>query len=315
MKKIIKFVGSVVDPGNSLYSHFDIYGGNILATNGKLIISHPVPLDIDCRPNGKDLIRSINNCSDDVSITLKEDKLTLRSGRYRSSIACLPDKGRRFIPERGNVCSINHDKFIAALDKAARFMPANHPELYGVQLKGNYVYSTNSFVAIKVETGSEFQPFVIPGETVKFLINCKKVINSVDYNGRMATFYFAEGGWVSSSIMTSQFPDIDKMLGGVDKSTRPYLVTAEIKEGIKKLTSSKPDIMALSMDKGIMCIGEGNSKVEYDIGLKDYPFFMVDSRYFSAICDIADGLYLGAYPKPIFFEGNGVQGAFAPINI
>lgn len=207
----------------SQYDHYVFYNKAISTFNGRIFISHPVELDLDCSVVADDLLNIIKTVDDEeVKLTLKDGKLYIKSEDVSAELSTdvYEDKVVQTIKTL-DVASFNWKKngkevskdFIEGLNDCRFSVSKDASCQYNsncIHIVDNAVESTDRFRATEYLMEDSMEEMLIPSSSVNALISFDP------------TLYIKDQGWVhfrdedgvifSVAIVEGVFPDVALML-------------------------------------------------------------------------------------------------------
>lgn len=222
----LKFVkGSVArkDPVPAL-THFSIKDGVIRGFNGVICMAAPIPLALDCQPKAIPFTKAIEICeglpeAPSFSMTAA-GKLTIRSGKFKVHIECIPDvfpqnepDGQRIELQPGLIAAFKALAPMIAED-------ASRPWARGILLRDGSAFATNNVVIGEYWVGYRM-PFDmnIPEECIKEVLRVKQDPIAVSATERSITFHFEDDRWIKSQLLTTDWPNVAPVLNRPSNAT------------------------------------------------------------------------------------------------
>lgn len=232
MLDVLKFVkGSVAkkDPIPAL-THFSIKNGVIRGFNGIICMAAPIALSLDCQPKAIPFTKAIEICEGidappAFSMT-KAGKLTIAASKFKVHIECIQDDFPPIEPEGQRVEL--QPGLMAAFKTLAPMIAedASRPWARGILLRDGSAFATNNVVIGQYWVGVNL-PFDmnIPEECIKELLRVKMDPAAVSATARSVTFHYADGRWIKSQLLTTDWPNVSPVL---DKPSSPAPVPPDL---------------------------------------------------------------------------------------
>ena len=235
----LKFVkGSVArkDPIPAL-THFSIKNGEIRGFNGVICMGAPVALDIDCQPKAIPFIKAVEICeglesTPGLSLTAA-GRLTIKSGKFKVHIDCSPDAFPDVKPEG--------DRIEVAPGLLAAFRAlgpmiaedASRPWARGILLRDGSAFATNNVVIGQYWIGANLGfDMNIPDECIKEILRVKQEPVGISATPRSITFHFADGRWIKSQLLTTDWPNVSPVL---DRPSSPAPIPSDFFSNLTRL--------------------------------------------------------------------------------
>lgn len=220
--KFIKGGVSKKDPVPVL-THFSIKDGVIRGYNGVICMAAPIALDLNCQPKAQPFTKAIEICEglpDAPSFAMTAaGRLTVRSGKFKVHIESSPDEFPDLKPE-GELVEVQPG-LLAAFKTLAPMIAEDASRAWarGILLRNGSAFATNNIVIGEYWTGYQM-PFDmnVPDECIREIIRVKQDPVSVQATSRSITFHFANGSWIKSQLLTTDWPNVSPVL---DRPSEP----------------------------------------------------------------------------------------------
>lgn len=317
MLQQLKFVKGAVATKDFVpaLNHFHIADGYVTGYNGKIALCTPIPLDITATPRADAFIKAITTCEEEVVLSMtKAGRLAIHSGNFKANIECTTepfpkvDRIGEFVENNGNL-----------LDAFRKLLPftgedASRPWAQGVLLRGQSAFATNNIILAEFWLGYQFPYEVnIPKFTVNEILRIDEEPRGMQISESSITFYYDGGRWLHSTLFSTQWPDLAKVLSLPSNATPVPRGFFDAVRNLKPFTTDKlgklhmwAEGMATVPQEAAMA-GEGAS-----VALA-LPSVAPDSVYSAEqlllLEPVATRLDLTRYPQPSAWFGDGVRGA------
>lgn len=297
------------------FEYFQIYQEKVQATDGVMLISTTLPVDVGftCAIPGEpflNLLRSLD--IEDIELTYKNDSVVVRSDRVEGTFTVIPAANIREVCLHGSAVPSNILSSLVsglAFCKFSVSKDATSGPIQGVKVKGTQLFSTDRFRIANWKLSEEV-PFEcsIP---LKFV----NVIEKIQPAGISQVYYAEEkdelivmlqdGTYISTSVLQGEYPDLEqyfpgsedefmlfrfaenlpvllerhiKFLSGVDAMDRAVFI--EYKEGKCILTSRNKELGVLVEEFEVSKI-KGSVKFRVNpMLLRDVASLCSDFKYF-----------------------------------
>lgn len=213
MLDVLKFVQGAVSRKDFVpeLTHFRIRDGRITGYNGKLSVSSPISLDIDCCPKAVPFVRAIEACVDTAQLHMTPNgKLAIRSGKFRTHVDTIGEAFMGVEPEGTYVPS--GGELLPALRLLYEFTAedASRPWAAGVLLDGHSAFATNNIVLVEYWLGGYHFPFRInlPRHALKEIIRVGEEPTGLMVNAHNAAFMYEGGRWLRTQLNAIEWPDL-----------------------------------------------------------------------------------------------------------
>lgn len=267
MLEVLNFVKGAVGKKDLVpaLTHFHIADGRISGFNGKISISSPIDLDIDCCPKADAFVRAIAACEGAAQLHLTATgRLAVRSGKFRAHVDTVPHDGFPLVePEGVFVPNLEEGagKLLPAFKVLHDFIgeDASRPWATGVLLDGCSAFATNNVIAAEKWLGYHF-PFrvAIPRYAVKEILRIGEEPISIQLTALNATFHYSNDRWLRTQLVSADWPDIRKLMdmhamgGGFDISDEFWAALETIKPFVDETahTYLSPNSVSTATEEG-----------------------------------------------------------------
>lgn len=297
-------------------THFAIENGTVRGYNGMLALCSPIALDIECKPQAEPLIKAISNCNEVIQITLTPTgKLSLKSGKFKAMINCLPGDTPHVMPE-GEEIELDGKSLISAMKTIIPFVgdDASRPWSNGILFANDSAYATNNVVMIEYWTGvTVSRPINIPRAAIKELIRIGEAPTHAQLGATSMTFHYEGGKWLRTQLLETDWPDFKRILDkeGVAQEKMNYAIF----DGLKVVKPFVDKFGRVIFSQGKLSTHDEDSEgASYE--LEDFPFEGVYNIEMLNLLDgVAHTIDFAAYPAPCIFYGDRLRGAIIGMRI
>lgn len=310
----LKFVKGAVSKKDLVpaLTHFLIRDGRITGYNGKISITSPIALDVDCCPKADKLVKAIEQCSDTVQMQLTPTgKLSVRSGKFKALVECVPEDMFPAVRPEG-VTVVTDGNLLPALKALYGFTSedASRPWAAGVLLDGVSAYATNNVIMAECWLGYHF-PFRvnIPRYAVKEIIRINEEPTHIQLTSTSATFHYSDERWLRTQLVSNEWPDTESLFSRIPQM--PGMVP-EVPEGLfEALDALAPFTDEASrvffLNGRIATAQEEGTEFEV-AGLPDYGAY--NHKMFCLLEGIATRMGFEVWPAPVPWFGPSMRGLF-----
>lgn len=323
MLDALKFVQGAVSKKDyvPILTHFQINAGRVTGFDGKMCLSAPIALDIDCCPHALTFVKAIEACSETVQLNMTSSgRLSVRSGKFRAHIMCgdataYPES----LPE-GERVNIDDIDLLGTLKTLYQFTAedASRPWAAGILLDGPYACATNNVIAAQVWLKAYFPYRVcVPRFAIAELLRIGEEPVSVQLTGNSITFHYSDARWLRTQLNAHEWPDIGKMLDDLhDPRASMYELGSEFFEALESLRPFLgPYNQIFITDEGVSTAQEEGASVD----LKNYPRCSFNARMLALLEGTVDKVNLDAFaagrPCAFFADAKNLRGAIAGMRI
>ena len=312
MLEVLKFVKGAVGKKDYVpaLTHFQIADGRITGFNGKISLSSPIALDLECCPKAIPFVKAIEACTDTAQLHLTPSgKLSVRSGRFRAHVDTVEvDVFPEVLPEGEFVELDGH--LLPALRKILDIIgeDASRPWATGILLDGNSAFATNNVILAEHWLGYHF-PYrvVLPKSTVKEMIRIGEEPVRMQLTAMSVTFHYEGDKWLRSNLISEQWPDVRELLEAhcADPKSLPK-VEDTFWEGLETIAPFLDDSFRvyLSEDSVRTSMEEGAHVEQCGEGLSG----IYNHKMLGLLRGLADRIGFAAYPERVSWYGENVRG-------
>jgi len=205
-------------PTAEILKNFCFRGATVSAFDGELGVVTGWPLLQDfCVPAAR-FFRVVDGLGEDPDLEVKDDKLFITAGGYRTQIATssnasypelIPQDLKPFLPESAEGVMAAAAQTIFSSDHKGE------EKFAGVGFRGNYVYSTDGDRLTRVPISHEVsEETVVPGKAVRQMARFGEPTEFSISKGAMVTFFVETKTAVIAPLLAQRFPfqHIDDLL-------------------------------------------------------------------------------------------------------
>lgn len=192
--------------GEPYQKHVLLHAGFAVVTDGLVSAGHPIGLELDAGPSVARLGAALAQCDDGASLTVMDGQLSVRSGRFRAVIECLPWDGfHPVLPD--SQCGTASGALIEALVIAGTIDDDGRPVTASVSLGANTVLSTDGKILFEVWHGIDMPPnLAVPKAFIAMLGKVSKKLIGFGFTPRSFTLHFEGGAWLKTQLYAEPWP-------------------------------------------------------------------------------------------------------------
>lgn len=296
-------------------THYRVKDKIMMATNGRLVASHPTNIEGEFLVPGKELEAIYNRLADEPTVKMDNGKVQLRSGRFSGSLETLPSDewNEPVVPEikwkpfPRDLLPIFHDLRGFVSENAI------HRWSLGVALENGWCYASNNIVLAGAPcpsvTGIEL---IIPVWVVDFLLGRQPGLSHWAWNDHFLAFKWGSGASVRSSLIDDKFPG---KAGDMIRNTPEVMsqrVTVPYKTAVSRIAELSEDIVAIYADKvegrsERSVVTEGLTSVVPAGGERS----LWSAEHLLSIMAVATAWSPSLWPQPVPFRGERIRGYIA----
>lgn len=289
-------------------THFRIKDGTVMGHNGGLTLSAPIDLDLDVVPKAVSFVKAIQTCTETISLGLTAaGRLSVRSGKFRAYVECLPDGFPDITPEGETVA------FKPGIVKALKLLEpfigedASRPWARGVLFRGQSAFATNNVILVEHWLGYDFPRQInIPQKAIAEMIRIGDDPTHMQVAENSVTFFYEGDRWLKTQLYSLDWPDLGKVLS---RPANPIEPPVGLWDAVESLAPFTDKLRRVFLSEGVVTTvqteGDGAS---IDVpALKTRGIYNVD--YLLEVAKVAQVIDLAGYPGPAMFFGEGIRGA------
>lgn len=302
----LKFAQGAVSKKNfvAALTHFQIRDGRITGYNGKMSLSAPIDLDLDCCPKAETFVKAIAACEERVALSVASNgKLAIRSGKFRAHIECLPPELFPGQTPQG-LHTVATGALLPALQTLYEFSAddASRPWAAGVLLDGKCFYATNNVIFAQYWTGNHFPYRVnIPRTTVKEILRIGEEPVALQVTAHSITFHYENERWLTSQLISEEWPDTIGLMNKMQpRSEAHYTFTEEFWAGAETLAPFVGELGRLYLDANGMHTETSDGM---SVELEGLPMAVVNHEMLMKLRTTAECIDASAYPAPMTWHG------------
>lgn len=312
MLKELKFVQGSIAKKDFLpaLTHFKIQDGRVRGFNGVIALSSPIQLDIDCLPKADQLIRAIQQCDETVQILMTTaGRLSIRSGKFKAFVECIEKTDTPHVEPTGEMFDLNGKALVDALEAVSPFIgdDASRPWSNGVLLRGASAFATNNVVLVEYWFGTQL-PFecCIPRAAVKEILRIGEPPTHGQIDQNSITFHYADSRWIRTQLLSTEWPDLAKVLDQPNEATK---LEPDLFRALEKIKPFADKIGRVYFQSGIISTHEDtNEGANVEVfGVRAGPVFNIEML--ALLESVAERIDFNCYPKPCAFYGGRLRGA------
>jgi DNA polymerase III sliding clamp (beta) subunit (PCNA family) len=311
MLDVLKFVKGAVSKKDFVpaLTHFRIADGRVTGYNGKLCLSAPIALDVDCCPKALPFVKAIEACDETAQLHVTPTgKLSIRSGKFRAHVETLDVDVFPDVRPEGLPVDID-GKLLPALRTMYDFISedASRPWSVGLLMNGDSVFATNNVIVAEMWLGYHFPYRVnVPRYAIKEMIRIGEEPVGLQLSATSMTVHYSEGRWMRAQLIDVDWPNAADLLDS--KSTgvaHPF--PAGFFEALEKLAPfvDEANRVYLLGDRVSTAQEEGSS---VDVAGLPAAAALFNHAMLSLLHGTAHSIDFTAYPAPVPWYGDNVRG-------
>lgn len=294
-------------------THFQIRNGRVTGFNGKISLSAPIALDIDCQPKADTFVNAVEACTETAQLSLTASgKLSIRSGRFRAHVDILKEDSFPEVLPEGQRIDLHWDP-LAAMKLLYDFTAedASRPWAAGLLLDGTYIYATNNVILVQHAIG-DFFPFRIniPRYTIKEMLRIGETPIAMQVSHGSVTFHYEGNRWLRSQQNSLDWPDTEALFRAAEIPSW-HESMLEVPEALFEALDTLAPFVQPS---GKLWIGSGRVATAEQDGASidlDLPECSFNHKMLLSLRGVAKKMAFASWPKPVMFYGDKLRGMIA----
>lgn len=221
------------DDGSVLEQHVLLKNNWAIAQNGIIGIGEPILEDLIAAPNGLLLREALAKCGVSFSLTQLPHNLSLKAGKFKALIPCLPPEDIQTAFPDPPIAKIDNRLKISLEAVAPLALDEQSVVTASVLIDKGTVTATDRKVIIQHWHGIDLPPeLALPKSLINPLIKNSKNLAAFGFSPSSCTFHFEDNSWLKSQYFAEKWPDISKIL---DKKTNAHNLPEDFYEAISAL--------------------------------------------------------------------------------
>lgn len=312
-----KLLVSLKNMSNVLKAEGHIYETHVLlannwatAHNGVIGVGEPISEDLYACPNAFMLRDALSKCGEGFSITQLDYKLSIKSGKFKALVPCIPPEN---LP-----CSFP-DASIAQIDNRLRDAIAvvspiteneNSVVTASILIYNGSVTATDRKLILQAWHGISLPTLALPKAIIGPLVKNTKTLNGFGFSNSSCTVHYDDKSWLKSQFFAEQWPNVDDIL---NKKTNLWDLPEGFYEAVKALEPFSED-GNVYFDNNVMRSHPSEDKgASYEVyGLPRGPIHNIKQlKIVEPYMKKVDFLVPHHNSKMMFFQSDKVRGAIA----
>lgn len=302
--------------------HLLIKDQKVVAYDGLLSMSSPIPIDLHVKPHAKDMMLAVKACESSkepiaMSVT-KAGRLSLKAGKFKAFIGCLTNESEMTRPTpKGRMVDVSAELF-DAIRMLAPFMStdATRPWAQGILISTNTCLVTNNVILIERWHGASFpQEVIIPAPAVEELLRIGEAPTHMQISDNSATFHFEGERYMMTALMEGAWPT-ERVQARLSQPAAPVAIPDGFFDALETLRPFvDPDRKYVYLTPEKITThnsGEDGAEVELATGEGTQMFTL---PYLQSLDGVASKIDFQLWPDPCLFYGPKLRGVIIGVQI
>ncbi len=313
MLSSLKFVQGAIGKKDLVpaLTHFHIANGRVSGYNGRIAISAPIPLDIDCCPQAIPFVKAVEACQETVQLHLTASaKLSVRSGAFKAHVATIEGAVYPEVLPEGDFVEIDGN-LMPALRALFDFSSddASKPWSNGILFDGESAFATNNIILAEHWLGYHFPYRVnVPRFALKEMLRINEEPVRLQIAANSITFHYEGERWLRSQLINMEWPPVAPLFARIPSPMDVPLVPEGMWAALEVLAPFVDEMSRVyaAGDRFATALEEGAS-----VELQGAPAEGIyNHKMLSSLEHIATRIGFEHYPAPLPFYGEAVRGLF-----
>jgi hypothetical protein len=289
--------------------HFHISAGRVRGFNGTMALSSPIPFDLECKPNGEQLIKAVGNCEDTIQLSLtKAGRLSVKSGVFKAFVDCIESDNQHVEPE-GEIVHFDGETVFNGLKMLCPFIgsDASRPWANGILIKDNAMFATNNVMLVEYWLPTGFPLAVnLPRSAVREMLRIGEPPLFAQVAEQSVTFHYEGDRWLRTQLYSTAWPDLSKILS---KPSAQQPINEQLFIALDAIKAFKDKMGTVYFyDNEIRTHEDELEGAGFAIeGFNTQGKYNFDMLYL--LKDVATTVDWSGYPSPCMFQGENLRGA------
>lgn len=314
MLDALKFVNRATDEKSVIraLTHICVHDGKLQGADSKIALETECPelAGFSFTAPAEKFVKAVTGCNGEPKIEVNADgTIKISRSRFRVTLPCLKteDYPITAFKTEDAVKITTSVGFLQALKKVKPFISqdASRPWSLGVWVSEGYVYATNNVSMARAPVEWNGPSLNLPGYAVDQLLDIDQPIDEIWASAAAVSFKF-KNGWMRSQLYVDGWPP---SIASMFQADRVYeQVPDGLKDAVERIIPFCPDSKFPTIyfkDGGITT---ANGLQSAEIGFDWAGVGVYRAEILQLVLGVARHWTPQAYPKPVFFKGDGVEG-------
>lgn len=305
MKTAINFVRGAVAKNDAIpiLTQMHVYDGRIQASNGRICIDAPCDelKGLNFTSPVKSFVLAIDNCEGEPNLSVKNNTITVKSGKFKATLAALPEEYPVMSIDKSKAVSVKVN-ILPVLRRLQPFIGTdnNRPWSCGIFFDGENAYATNNVVMVKTDCDN-IGTINLSAQCVEELLRIREEPTRIITDISTVTFVYESGAWLKANTLSTNWPEVSQF---IPASVGGITLTDELKRDINKVS------MFVGKDSTISLGSHGVSTLDKETIVENYdlPESYFNSIHLGNVITSAKIIDFAKYPAPCPFIGDEIKG-------
>lgn len=311
--KALEFVAlAQKDKGAPYQTHVMLGRNTAVAYDGVLSAGHLIEEDLTACPHTITLVAALKKCTGALSVTqLSNDKLSVKSGKFRSLVPCLPNATLPGIAPDPRVGYINNS-LRDGLELLSPFIVENSQRVVtaSAYIRPNSILATNGQVLLEYWHGIDMPPgLIVPKLFITALCKIDKNIVGFGYSESTFTVYFEDNSWLKTQLYNEKWPNCDDIMA---RPHSPVSLPPTFFDGLATVFNFVEDGRIRLRNGKIHSHADDNSGASYEVdGLTANAVF--NAKHLKLLDGMIKTIDFTGNKGISYFYGDNIRGALTQV--
>jgi len=295
--------------------HLLIKDQKVVAYDGLLSMSSPIPIDLHVKPHAKDMMLAVKTCEgmkEPIKMHMtKAGRLSLSAGKFSVRVTCLDNEKDMTRPmPSGQFVEVSEELF-NTIKILAPFMSddASRPWSQGILISANSCLVTNNVILVERWHGSNFPiELIIPAPAINELLRIGEPPIRMQVCDNSATFYYSDDRYLMTQLMEGKWPT-EQVQKRLSQPASPVAIPEGFFEALETLRPFVDEVskhVLLEPDKiATHMTEESGAEVKFATGEGTQIFTL---PYLQLLEGVATKIDFQQWPEPCLFYGPKLRG-------
>lgn len=298
------------DEGFPYETHVTLANNWAIAHNGVIGIGEPILEDLLACPNAKLLQAALTKCGQNLSITQLEQRLSVKSDKFRALIPCLPiENMTKTYPDQSIAIADNRLK-TAIQNVAAITENEQSVVTASILLHNGTVVATDKKIILQCYHGVSMPTLALPKAIISPLVKNPKDLKGFGFSNSSCTFYFQDDSWLKTQLFAEEWPNVESIL---DKKCNMWTLPEGFYDAVNSLEPFSEDGNVYFDTNVMRSHRDENIGASYEVyGLPKGPIMSIKQlKIVQPFIKQVDFLVPHHDYKMMYFYGDNCRGAIA----
>ena len=281
-----------------------------VATNHVISMGEPIQEDLLAYPKAKLMIAALNKCNETLSITQLDGKLSVKSGKFRALIPCMPIEDVMRVYPDNPIANVN-DKLKTSIEHVSAITENEDSVVTAsILIHDGCIVATDRKIILQSYHGISLPTLALPKAIIKPLTGNVKPLSRFGFSNSSCTFYNEDGSWIKSQFFNEQWPNVSDIL---DKKVNLWPLPDDFYDAVNSLEPFSEDGLVYFDTNCMRSHPSPDKGASYEVyGLPPGPVMNIKQlKLVKPFVKQVDFLVPHHNSKMMYFYGENVRGAIA----